>query len=191
VDFPYIPRGSLVAIELATTHDPQGGIIIPEQVKWRIEVGTVLAVGPGAQTEDGRRVPIDVVPGDRVVIREYQSFLLNYHGRNIRLLVDEFIDVKLVAGQGVVPLYDRIMLQDWRPYTESDEIIQPDGTRTYRYLAEVSAVGPGRWVSPEARNKPDVQVGETVVFQRWTSQPLRFEDYEFLAIRPQDVLGVL
>ena len=48
------------------------GIIIPETVdKEKPEQGKVVAVGPGKMGDDGKRIPMDVKEGDRVVFSKY------------------------------------------------------------------------------------------------------------------------
>lgn len=45
----------------------KGGIIIPDNARERTQRGEVLAVGPGRTLDDGRRVAVDVAPGDVVL----------------------------------------------------------------------------------------------------------------------------
>ena len=44
-----------------------GGIIIPDTAKEKPMEGEVVAAGPGARSEDGRIVPLDVKVRDRVL----------------------------------------------------------------------------------------------------------------------------
>jgi len=47
------------------------GIIIPETVnKEKLFQGEVIAVGPGHRSEDGKRVPVEVNPGDTVYFKK-------------------------------------------------------------------------------------------------------------------------
>lgn len=47
------------------------GILLPDQAKEKTQVAEVLAVGPGRQTDDGKRVPMSVKVGDKIVHSEY------------------------------------------------------------------------------------------------------------------------
>lgn len=48
------------------------GIIIPDTVdKDRPEQGKVLSVGPGKFTDDGKRQPVDIHPGQKVLFKKY------------------------------------------------------------------------------------------------------------------------
>ena len=47
------------------------GIILPETAKEKPQEGKVLAVGPGRKDEEGKRIPMDVKEGDRVLYAKY------------------------------------------------------------------------------------------------------------------------
>ena len=48
----------------------KGGIIVPDTAKEKPQEGEVVAVGPG-KLHEGKRVPLDVEPGDRVLFAKY------------------------------------------------------------------------------------------------------------------------
>jgi chaperonin GroES len=47
------------------------GIVIPDTAKEKPQQGLVLAVGPGRLDDDGKRIPMDVRVGDRVLYAKY------------------------------------------------------------------------------------------------------------------------
>ena len=47
------------------------GIVLPESAKEKPMQGKVLAIGPGARTEDGSRLAMDVSAGDTVLYAKY------------------------------------------------------------------------------------------------------------------------
>lgn len=50
----------------------KSGIILPDTAqKEKSEQGTVIAVGPGKKTEDGKIVPVSVMPGQKVLFNKY------------------------------------------------------------------------------------------------------------------------
>ena len=51
----------------------RGGIIIPDTAKEKPLEAEVIAVGNGKILEDGKTVPLDVKPGDRVLIGKYSG----------------------------------------------------------------------------------------------------------------------
>jgi chaperonin GroES len=48
-----------------------GGIIIPDTAKEKPQQGKVIAAGPGKMGDDGKRIPMDVKTGDRVLFSKY------------------------------------------------------------------------------------------------------------------------
>ena len=51
----------------------KGGIIIPDTAKEKPQEAEVIAVGPGKLDDNGKRMPIDVKKGDRVLIGKYSG----------------------------------------------------------------------------------------------------------------------
>jgi len=49
----------------------KGGIIIPDSAKEKPMEGQVISAGPGKINEDGKRLPLDVKAGDRVLFGKY------------------------------------------------------------------------------------------------------------------------
>ena len=47
------------------------GLVLPETSKERPQEGEVIAVGSGRVTDDGKRMPVDVQIGDRVLFARY------------------------------------------------------------------------------------------------------------------------
>jgi chaperonin GroES len=60
------------------------GIVIPDTAKEKPQQGTVLAVGPGRLDDDGKRIPMDVQVGDRVLYAKYT-------GQEIKIDQEELI----------------------------------------------------------------------------------------------------
>lgn len=49
----------------------KGGIIIPDTAKEKPMEGKVIAIGPGKLDDKGKRIPIEVKAGDRVLFGKY------------------------------------------------------------------------------------------------------------------------
>lgn len=49
----------------------KGGIIIPDTAKEKPQKGEVIAVGPGRLDEQGKRIPMEVKVGDKVLFSKY------------------------------------------------------------------------------------------------------------------------
>jgi chaperonin GroES len=66
------PLGDRVLVKLIEEQEVRkGGIIIPDTAKERPQEAEVIAVGPGRLDESGKRIPIEVKKGDRVLISKY------------------------------------------------------------------------------------------------------------------------
>lgn len=50
----------------------KAGIFLPETTsKERSEQGTVIAVGPGKRTDEGKLFPMSIKPGDKIIFTKY------------------------------------------------------------------------------------------------------------------------
>jgi chaperonin GroES len=49
----------------------KSGIYLPDTAKEKPQEGEVMAVGPGKVTDDGKRIPMDLKVGDRVIYAKY------------------------------------------------------------------------------------------------------------------------
>jgi chaperonin GroES len=49
----------------------RGGILIPDTAKEKPQEGEVVATGPGKSGDDGKRMPLEVKKGDRVLFSKY------------------------------------------------------------------------------------------------------------------------
>ena len=51
----------------------KGGIVIPDTAKEKPQEAEVVAVGPGKLDENGKRIPLEVKKGNRVLIGKYSG----------------------------------------------------------------------------------------------------------------------
>jgi chaperonin GroES len=51
----------------------KGGIIIPDTAKEKPQEGKVIAVGNGKVDDDGRKLPLDVKTGDKILFGKYSG----------------------------------------------------------------------------------------------------------------------
>jgi len=49
----------------------KSGIYLPDTAKEKPQEGEIMAVGPGKMTDDGKRIPMDLKVGDRVIYAKY------------------------------------------------------------------------------------------------------------------------
>jgi chaperonin GroES len=69
----------------------KGGIIIPDTAKEKPQEGEVVAVGPGAWDEDGRRVPMDVKAGERVLFGKWSGSEVKLNGEDLLIMKESDI----------------------------------------------------------------------------------------------------
>ena len=66
------PLGDRIVIQPTPREEmTKSGIVLPDTAKEKPQEGSVIAVGPGAFDNDGKRVPIDVKVGDKVLYAKY------------------------------------------------------------------------------------------------------------------------
>jgi chaperonin GroES len=66
-----------------------GGIIIPDTAKEKPQQGTVIAVGPGKVNDDGKRVPVDVKAGDRILFGKYAGQEVTLDGEESLIMKED------------------------------------------------------------------------------------------------------
>ena len=79
------PLGDRLIVEVLEEEESTvSGIVLPDTAKEKPQRGRVLAVGPGARDEDGKRIEMDVAEGDEVIFSKYG-------GTEIKLGTDEVL----------------------------------------------------------------------------------------------------
>ena len=67
----------------------RGGLIIPDSAKEKPQEGKVLAVGQGTVAEDGKKTPLDVKAGDRVLFGKYAGSEVTLDGQEYLIMKEE------------------------------------------------------------------------------------------------------
>jgi chaperonin GroES len=68
-----------------------GGIIIPDTVREKPQEGKVTAVGPGGRDENGKRTPLDVKAGDRVLFGKWSGTEVKIDGNDLLIMKESDI----------------------------------------------------------------------------------------------------
>jgi chaperonin GroES len=63
-----------------------GGIIIPDTAKEKPQEGEVIAVGPGARDDSGKRVELDVMIGDRILFGKWSGTEIKLDGQDLLIM---------------------------------------------------------------------------------------------------------
>ena len=67
------------------------GIFVPETAKEKPQGGKVVAAGPGRKDDEGKRIPMDVAAGDRVLYAKYAGTEIKLEGTKYLILKESDI----------------------------------------------------------------------------------------------------
>ena len=67
----------------------KGGIIIPDTAKEKPQEGKVIAVGNGKVNDDGKKIPLDVKAGDRILFGKYSGSEVKVDDKEYLILREE------------------------------------------------------------------------------------------------------
>ncbi|HVP04568.1 MAG TPA: co-chaperone GroES [Dehalococcoidia bacterium] len=69
-----VPLGDRVVVKQSRQEEVRAsGLVIPDTAREKPQLGVVIAVGPGRLDDNGKRVPIDLSAGDRVMYAKYSG----------------------------------------------------------------------------------------------------------------------
>ncbi len=90
------------------------------------------------------------------------------------------------------PLQDRILVKR----LEGEEktvggIIIPDNAKEKPMQGKVISVGNGKVLDNGSLRKPDIKVGDKILFSKYSGSEVKIDGAEHLILREDDILGVL
>ena len=71
--------------------EKKGGIIIPDTAKEKPQEGEIVAVGSGKITEEGKKQPLDVKKGDKVLFSKYAGTEVNVEDQEMLMMREDDI----------------------------------------------------------------------------------------------------
>ena len=71
------------------------GLVIPDTTKEKPQEGEILAVGPGRLDDNGKRVPMEVAEGDRVLYSKYAGTEVKIDGEELLVVPSRDILAKI------------------------------------------------------------------------------------------------
>lgn len=90
------------------------------------------------------------------------------------------------------PLYDRIVVKRIEEQeTTRNGIVIPDSAKEKPQEGEVMAIGRGKRLEDGQTVALDVQVGDRILFGKYSGNEIELEGTEYIIMREEDVLGVL
>jgi len=89
------PLGDRVVVRPSDEEEvTKGGIILPDTAKEKPQRGVVIAVGPGRLDEEGKRVPMEVKKGDKVIYSKYAGSEIKQDDEEVLILRESDILAK-------------------------------------------------------------------------------------------------
>ncbi|HET55980.1 MAG TPA: co-chaperone GroES [Ignavibacteria bacterium] len=86
-DFKIKPLADRVIVQPAKAEEKtKGGIILPDTAKEKPIEGTIVAVGPGRVTEEGKEIKMSVKQGDKVLYGKYSGTEVNIEGEEYLIM---------------------------------------------------------------------------------------------------------
>jgi chaperonin GroES len=89
------PLGDRVVVQPSTEEEvTKSGIILPDTAKEKPQRGVVIAVGPGRLDEEGKRIPMEVKKGDKVIYSKYAGSEIKQNDEEVLILRESDILAK-------------------------------------------------------------------------------------------------
>jgi chaperonin GroES len=78
----YRPLGDRILVKPKESEEKTAsGIVLPDTAKEKPQEGEVIAVGPGAKDDEGKRIPMDIKVGDKVLYSKYSGTEVKINGK--------------------------------------------------------------------------------------------------------------
>jgi len=89
------PLGDRVVVQPSEEEEvSKGGIILPDTAKEKPQRGVIIAVGPGRLDEEGKRIPMEVKKGDKVIYSKYAGSEIKQDDKEVLILRESDILAK-------------------------------------------------------------------------------------------------
>ena len=81
------PLGDRVVVKPSDKEEKtKSGILLPDTAKEKPQEGTIIAAGPGRILDDGKREPMDVKAGDKVLYAKYAGTEFKIEGEDLLIV---------------------------------------------------------------------------------------------------------
>jgi chaperonin GroES len=90
----------------------------------------------------------------------------------------------------IKPLDDRIVVTRTEPESKTaGGILLPENAKEKPQQGKILAVGPGKLLDDGTRAKPDVAVGDTILFGKYSGTEITVDGVEVIILRESDILA--
>ena len=91
-----VPMGDKVVVRAIDREGvTKSGIVLPDNAKEKPQEGEMIAVGPGRMTDEGKRLPMELKKGDRVLFAKYSGVEVKLDEADYLILRESDILAKL------------------------------------------------------------------------------------------------
>ncbi len=81
------PLADRIVVRPAVAEDKtKGGIYLPDTAKEKPVWGEVIAAGPGKTSDDGKKIPMEVKVGDKVLYGKYSGTEVTVDGEEVLIM---------------------------------------------------------------------------------------------------------
>ena len=87
----------IIVRRLVEGEQKSGAIIIPDSAKEKPQRGEVIAAGNGKVKDDGKRVPLDVIVGDRILFGKYAGQEIKLDGEEDFIMKEDDVLAVIVG----------------------------------------------------------------------------------------------
>jgi chaperonin GroES len=92
------PLGARVVIKALDREEKTNtGIYLPDTAKEKPQEGRILAVGPGDRDENGKRIPVELKEGDKILFQKYAGTEFKLDGEELLILSEKDV-LALIEG---------------------------------------------------------------------------------------------
>ncbi len=67
----------------------KGGIIIPDNAQEKPLEGVIIAAGEGAYDNNGKRIPLDVKVGDKILFKKWGGNEIKFDGKELVIMKEQ------------------------------------------------------------------------------------------------------
>jgi chaperonin GroES len=94
-----IPLSNYILVEQEKAEEiTKGGIILPQQIQEKPNIGKVIEVGPGALDENHKVIPMSLKPGDKIMFGKFAGNKVNLNEVELLLMKETDVMGVLIGG---------------------------------------------------------------------------------------------
>jgi len=99
----------------------------------------------------------------------------------------------MAANVPLRPLTDRVVVKPLarETVTQSGIVLPDTATKEKPQEGEVLAIGPGKVLDNGKLVRLEVQIGQRVLFAKYSGTEIKHDNQEYLILRESDILGII